>query len=92
MTKFASDYVFEVQDLKTGSAKEVHGTRLKFFRNAELGEDTTELMENLSYQDGELCVVEDFKDLREHEGAIYLMAKSRGFVEFESTWTDYQDM
>jgi hypothetical protein len=92
VTKCASDYVFEVQEIKTGSTREVHGTRLKFFRNADLGEDTTELMEHLSYQDGELCVVEEFTDLREHEGAIQLMAKWRGFAEVENTWEDYQVM
>jgi hypothetical protein len=46
VTKCASEYVFEVQDLKTGIVKEVHGTRLKIFHNAELSEENTELMEH----------------------------------------------
>jgi hypothetical protein len=33
VAKCSSDYVFEVQDLRTGGTYEVHGTRLKFYRN-----------------------------------------------------------
>jgi hypothetical protein len=91
VTKCASEYV-KVQDLKTGIVKEVHCTRLKFFRNAELSEENTELVEHLSYQNGELCVVEYVTDLREHEGAVQLMVKWRGFAEVENTWEDYQIM
>jgi hypothetical protein len=35
VTKCASNYVFEVQDLKAGSSREVHRARLNVFRNAE---------------------------------------------------------
>jgi hypothetical protein len=91
VTKCSSDYVFEVQDLRTGGTCEVHGTRLKFYRNKGLEEDN-ELQEHLAYQQGELCVVERFTDVREYEGVLQLMAKWKGFGEVENTWEDLEIM
>jgi hypothetical protein len=69
VTKCSSDYIFDVQDLLTGGTCEVHGTRLKFYRNKGLEEDN-ELHEHLAYQQGELFAVERFTDIREHEGVL----------------------
>jgi hypothetical protein len=91
VTKCSSDYIFEVQDLMTGGTCEVHGTRLKFYRNKGLEEDN-ELHEHLAYQQGELCAVERFTDIREHEGVLQLMAKWKGFGEVENTWEGLEIM
>ena len=47
------DYIFRVEDLLSGERLEVHGRRLKFFRNKDY-EVTEQLMNHLSYQTGEL--------------------------------------
>jgi hypothetical protein len=91
VTKCSSDYIFEVQDLMTVGTCEVHGTRLKFYRNKGLEEDD-ELHEHLAYQQGEPCVVERFTDIREHEGVLQLMAKWKGFGEVENTWEGLEIM
>jgi hypothetical protein len=91
VTKCSSDYVFEVQDLRTDGTSEVHGTRLKFYRNKGLEKDS-ELQEHLAYQQGELCVVERFTDVRKHEGVLQIMAKWKGFSEVENTWEDLEIM
>jgi hypothetical protein len=91
VTKCSSDYVFEVHDLRTGGTCEVHGTRLKFYRNKGLEEDN-ELQEYLAYQQGELCVVERFTDVRKYEGVLQPMAKWKGFGEVENTWEELEIM
>lgn len=52
-----SDYIFLVEDLITGERQEIHGRRLKVFRNKSF-EITAKITEHLSYQQGELLVVQ----------------------------------
>lgn len=37
--KFLSDFLFELEDLRDGEVKMVHGTRIKLFRNADFNRD-----------------------------------------------------
>ena len=59
VTECRSEYVFLVDDLVNGKKQEFHGRRLKFYRNKDF-QVSQELLNHLSYQEGELLVVEAF--------------------------------
>lgn len=80
-----SEYIFLVEDLVNGKKQEVHGRRLKFFRNKHF-QVSEELVNHLAYQTGELLVVEIFTDIRCKQDVTELQIKWRGFAEEESDW------
>ena len=59
-----TEYIFLVEDLLSGKRMEVHGRRLKFFRNKDF-EVTEEVRNHLAYQQNELLVVNEFQDIRQ---------------------------
>jgi len=80
-----SDYLFETEDLRTLKKTVVHGSRLKFFRNSDY-EVTEECLNQLAYQEGELCVVHELLDIRVHQGTPELLVKWKGFEDEEPGW------
>lgn len=45
VVKAQNDYVFQVEDLRNGAVEDIHGTRLKFYRDADL--DTRAIMSHV---------------------------------------------
>ena len=80
-----SDYIYLLEDLINGKKWEVHGRRLKFFRNKDYQVEE-EVLNHLAYQAGELLVVDSFTDIRREHGVIEIQVKWRGFAEEESDW------
>lgn len=64
-----NDYIFVNENFLNGTREEVHGRRLKFFRNSFL-EVTEYVLEHLSYQEGEVFVVDMFDDILKKNGVI----------------------
>lgn len=85
ITKTLSDFLFEVEDLRTMDKSIIHGTRLKFFRNSSYTV-TEELINQLSFQDGELCAIEKFLDLRERRGRVEVRVQWKGFEDEDPAW------
>jgi len=81
--KVLSEFLIEIDYHRSAKKATVHGTRLKFFRN-DL-EVKTEVLQQLSFQDGEYCVVDKTLYIRVHEGEAQLLIKWRGFDEEEPT-------
>jgi len=80
-----SEYIFLIKDLLSGNELEVHGRRLKFFRNKDF-EVTEEVRNHLAYQENELLVVRSFEDIRANAGTVELLVHWRGFEKDESSW------
>ena len=80
VTKVLSDFLYEVEDLRSGKKSTTHGTRLKCFRNKDLLV-TTDLLEQLAFQDGEYCVVETLIVTTVHEGETQILVVWRGFKD-----------
>ena len=78
-----SDYIYLLEDLINGKKWEVHGRRLKFFRNKDYQVEE-EVLNHLAYQAGELLVVDSFTDIRQDHCVIEIRVKWRGFAEEES--------
>lgn len=85
VVEYRPEYIFFIEDLLTSKKKEVHGRRLKLYRNKDF-EVTQELADHLSYQQNELLVIERFDDIRLHHGDAELLVKWRGFNDDESDW------
>ena len=85
VVKVMSDFLFEVEDLRSAERSTVHGTRLKFFRNKDF-EVTEEVKEYLAFQDEEYCVVHEFEDIRVTQGEVGLKLKWRGFDDEDPGW------
>jgi hypothetical protein len=66
----------------------VHGTRLKFFRNRNW-EVTDAVKEHTAYLDDELCVIDQFIDLRHRDDAVELRVFWKGFENGDATWEPY---
>ena len=64
-----SEFLFEVEDLRSGARTTVYGTPLKFFRNSSF-EVTEDCLDQLAYQDGELCTVARIIDIRQENGKL----------------------
>jgi len=73
-TKVMSDFLFEIQDLRSKKKSVVHGTRIKFFRNKSF-EVTEECTAQLAFEQNEYCVVEEIQDIRTRAGVIQLLVK-----------------
>lgn len=86
-----SDYIFVIEDLLSGEKEEAHGRRLKFFRNKDF-EVTEELKDYLSYQNGELLVIERFEDIRRNKGKAELLIKWKGFSDEENDWVSIETL
>ena len=80
-----SEYVFLIESLLDGKKSEVHGRWLKFFRNKDYNV-TEELLDHLSYQQGELLMIDHFVDIRRKQGDTELLVTWRGFPADESDW------
>ena len=80
-----SEYIFVVEHLLTGRKEQVHGRRLKFFRNASF-EVTEELKEHLEYQEGEMLVVDRIDDIRSKRGKVEAQVVWKGFGPEETDW------
>ena len=81
-----SNYIFVIEDLLTGERKEVHGRRLRFFRNSSF-RVTEELRDHIAFQKNELFIVEEFTGIRKKGTEFELQVKWRGFPKSESDWT-----
>lgn len=91
VTKVLSDFLFEVEDIRSKKRNTVHGSRLKLFRNKDY-EVTTDTLEQLAFQDGEYCIVEKIIDIRKKDGDIQIQVQWRGFDDEDTTWEEYSVM
>lgn len=85
ITKVLSDFLFEVEDLRSASRSVVHGTRLKFFRNSDFNV-SEECTAQLKFQEEEYCVVSEFLDLRLKDGELQILVKWKGFDDEDPGW------
>ena len=83
--------MFLVEDLCSGKTQEVHGRRLKFFRNKDFEVDE-EVLNHIAYQAGELLVIDSFLDIRRNKGTVELLIKWRGFTEDETDWVTHESL
>ena len=86
-----SNYIFLVEDLCSGKTQEVHGRRLKFFRNKDFEVDE-EVLNHIAYQTGELLVIDKFLDIRRNKATVELLIKWRGFTEDETDWITHESL
>ena len=86
-----SEHIFLIESLPDGTKSEVHGRRLKFFRNKDL-DVTEELLDHLVYQQGELLVINQFIDIRRMQGDTGLLVTWRGFTSDESDWVSLSSL
>lgn len=86
---YMSDYIFEVEDILSKKSEELHGRRLKCFRNKSF-QVTEEVRNHLSYQRDELLVVKEFEDIRNNDGSIEILFHWRGFPAEEAEWTSLE--
>jgi len=91
VTRIISNFLFEIEDLRSGKKSVAHGSRLKFFRNSSYNV-SDECLDQLAFQDGELCVVDKFVDIRMHEGAFQVLCEWKGFDEEDPAWEDIDTM
>lgn len=91
VTECRSEYIFQIEDLITGGKQDVHGRRLKFFRNSSFEIDE-EIRDHLAYQQDELLVIEDFEDIRERSGVIEIAVKWMGFDKSENDWVEFSTL
>lgn len=91
ITKVLSDYLFELEDLRSRKRSVVHGTRVKIFRNKDF-ERTEELDEYLAFQEGEYCVAEEIQDIRKVKGEMEVLVKWKGFDGEEPQWESFEIM
>jgi len=91
IVRLLSDFLFETEDLRTLKKVVVHGSRLKFFRNSDYNV-TEECLNQLAYQEGELCVVEELMDIRVHNGVVEILVKWKGFEEEDPGWELFDTM
>ena len=75
-----STYIFRIEYLLTGIKEEVHGRRLRFFRNSAF-DVTEELRQHLANQKDELFVIEEFNAIRRRGTKFELRVKWRGFPD-----------
>lgn len=80
-----SDFVFELEDIRTANKYKVHGSRIKFFRNSDLNV-SEELKEFINFQEGDYSVVDQMLDIRKSGKNIEVQVRWLGF-EDEPTWT-----
>lgn len=91
VTVCKSEYIFEVQHLSSGDKKDVHGRRLKFFRNKDY-KVTQDLLDHIGHQESELMIVDEFRDIRMKSGELQLYTQWKGLDESENTWESLQLM
>lgn len=84
MTDGTCDHIFEVKDVVSATRQEVHGRRLKLFRNSDF-EITDTVIKSLAYPENELMSFEHLDDIRMREGWVELCVKQRGFVDPKPT-------
>lgn len=82
ITKVLSDYLFELEDLRTSERSVVHGTRVEFFRCKDF-ERIEELDEYLAFQEGEYCIAEEIQDIRKVRDEMEVLVKWRGLGDEE---------
>lgn len=71
LTNIISPYIFDIQHLISGKIFTAHRSRLRFFRNSDINV-TKEILEQVSFQDGQFNIVEKLLDIREDHGVIHL--------------------
>jgi hypothetical protein len=89
--KCNTNFTFTVENISTHEKQVVLGTRLKFFREGELGL-TEELQYQAEFTEGELCTVEKFDGIRERNGELELKAIWLGLEVTEATWESAKNM
>ena len=85
------EYIFEVEDVLTGARTDVHGRRLKFFRNKDF-EVTEEIGNQLAYQANELLVVREFQDICKRSGKVEHLTCWKGLEKTEDDWVSIEVM
>lgn len=86
-----SNYLFVIEDLISKQRTEVHGRRLKLFRNKSYNV-TEDVMDHLKYQQGELLVIDSFQGIRSKNSDIEILVRWRGFPISESDWVSVKTL
>jgi len=91
--RVVSDFIFEVEDLITGSYALIHSNRLKFYADSQLNV-TEELLDTVEHNDPHLQTVTKLLDMRfnDHFERFEVQAKWRGFDEEEPTWEPFANL
>lgn len=87
ITKVMSDYLFEVEDLLSGTSSVSHGSKLKIFRNKEY-KVSEEILEHLSFQSGEYCVIDELVDIRKRKSQVQILVSWKGFADEDPEWIE----
>jgi len=86
ITQCKNEWIFIIEDLNTGSTKEVHSSRLKFYQDKNL--KLTEEIKLQAAQNQQGYEVKSFRDHRKNLGTKEweLLTEWRGFSIQEATW------
>ena len=80
--KALNDYVFQVEDLRNGGLEDVHGTRLKFYRDGSLNQEVI-LSHVLSSETG--MPVARLLRLEDTEDGLHVVVRWKGLPDTEDT-------
>ena len=82
MIKALSDYVYRVEDLRTGNYDDIHAARLKFYRDSDL--DAEAIMSHVLSSETGMPVARLLR-LLDQDGGIYVVVRWKGLSESEDT-------
>lgn len=91
VSRVMSNYLFELEDIISGTRSVSHGTRIKLFRNSSY-KVTDEVTEYIKYQQGQYCIVDSIQDIRRNNGIVELQVSWKGFDDEDPTWTPLEDL
>lgn len=74
----------QVETLRTSEHLEVHGARLKFFRN-KMYETTTDPLEHIDFQMNKLCRVREITVIQLEKGSLKLGVWRKGLEDEKSS-------
>lgn len=93
ITRAASDFVFEVEDLITNTHALIHANRLKFYADSQL--DLTEtLLDTVAHNNPHYNTVQEILDLRFDTTSAQYQVQGQwiGFDYEEPTWEPFENM
>ena len=82
MQRAINDYVYLVEDLRTGESEELHASRLKFYHDPTL--DTDAVMSHVLQSETGMTVQRLLR-LKEHPDGVYVVVRWKGLPNSDDT-------
>lgn len=78
VTRCLSEYLFYLEDRRTGETKKVRGSRVKLFQNSAF-DVTQDVKYYVAFQAGDYCDINRFIGIREGTGTKQVLVEYQGF-------------